>query len=34
MVFGRIGRLNVERDEPAAALMVDAARSLATKLYG
>ncbi|HYZ32893.1 MAG TPA: IclR family transcriptional regulator [Crenalkalicoccus sp.] len=33
-VFGRVGRLNVERDGPVAALMLDAARSLAAELYG
>jgi hypothetical protein len=33
-VFGRVERLNIERDGPVAALMVDAAHSLAAKLYG
>lgn len=33
-VFGRVGRLNVDPKGPVAALMLDAARSLAAELYG
>ena len=33
-VFGRVGRLNVAPDGPVAALMVEAARSLAAELQG
>jgi DNA-binding IclR family transcriptional regulator len=33
-VFGRVGRLNTAPDGPVAALMVEAARSLAAELHG
>ncbi len=33
-VFGRVGRLNVDPDGPVAALMVEAARTLAAELHG
>ena len=33
-VFGRVGRLNTAPDGPVAALMMEAARSLAAELHG